>query len=75
MLIGVITLGEMPTVIQLAGLAVVAGWALGPPRAPRPPKVARLGLLCLQCPEGSTSADFLPNSVPGALLDELRTLH
>jgi putative tryptophan/tyrosine transport system substrate-binding protein len=63
--------------LVLIGLAVVAGWALGPPRAPRPPKVARLGLLCHQCPEGSTSADFPPNSVsvPGALLDELRTLH
>ena len=36
--------------------------------------MARLGLLCHHCPEGSTSADFPPNSVPGALLDELGTL-
>jgi putative ABC transport system substrate-binding protein len=36
--------------------------------------VARLGLLCHHCPEGSTSADFPPNSVPGVLLDELRML-
>lgn len=65
----------VPTGLVLIGLAVLAGWVLAPRLAARPPKVARVGLLCHPClSERPTSAYFPPASQTGAFLDELRQL-